>query len=311
MPTTKKAGAYEDHPTGTDANGGVDPHPCGEVAVYEFDSLVDGGLRDADGILVCGDAYYIQHIGRDVKAAVDRLTQDFFDGQFAPDEGPVQSMLCRYIKIGERGMSDDRLFEILDATFEGEWVDGLMDALGDAFDAHEHACGTTRPGVQAPSVRSSRQALSRAIGEFQRELSRRGGAGLRLVVHESGAKLVDGLAIVASHEVQWHAGPRFTGDVVAALAALTDAPLEEVRARALRASSVRRMSRALAAVADHDLFDLTDGDLDAISDPLGDWPDRAAPEATTLGGAASDALAERRRQLVESRQSAARARFAD
>jgi hypothetical protein len=294
----ERAGVYAERAF-ADAN----PPPCGVVAEHQLPDLADDGIRNRENILVCGDAYYIFQLGADVSTAVTMVVEDFFEGKSALDAGPTQDLLCRYVRAGLNRLPGEYVTKVLNTTFNDERVDGLMNSLAAIFDAFERSYAVGQPEIARPLVRAARHALDREILEIQRVFSDKGGGGLRLVVHQAGAELLAGLAIVAAPEVECHAGVRITGDRIATLAALTDQPVEQIRARALKASAVRYVAGMVAGFLDQPLATFTEADLGALSDPLSDY--QAASGGASAGGETmtpSDTVAERHRLAVLSRQ---------
>jgi hypothetical protein len=301
----------------------ADSPPCGDVAKHKFPDLADGGIRDHDNIVVCGDAYYIYQLGADVSAAVTSLAEDFLEGKFAPEDflegkfaqdSRTRDLLCRHVSARLRRLPGEYVTKVLNTAFNDMRVDGLMNSLGVAFDAFERSYAVGQPDTTRPLVRAARHDLLRQILEIQRVFSDKGGGGMRFVVHQAGAELTEGLEIAAAPEVQCYAGIRIANDQIATLAALTHQPVEPIRARALKASAVRyvatevakfpKVLKALDSLTE-DLDGLTEEDLGRLSDPLSDFR-AASGEATASGDTTtpSDAVAEAHRLAVMSRQTA-------
>ncbi len=296
-------------PKSTDqpALAAADPQPCGVVGEHKFLDLADG-IRNPDNIVVCGDAYYIYQLWADVSAAVTILVEDFLEGKFDPPEGSTQEMLCRYVSARQSRLPGEDVTKVLNTTFNDGRVGELMNRLAAIFDAFERCSYTVgQPETARPSVWTARYALVKEILEIQRVFSDKGGGGLRLVVHQAGAELLDGLKIAGAPEVQCHAGVRIADDPIATLAALTDQPVAPMRARALKASAVRYVAQEVGQPKfpreQQGLADLKDADLAKLFPPVSDF--QAASGGASAGGETwtpSDTVAERQRLAVQSRQ---------
>ncbi|MGZ4306537.1 MAG: hypothetical protein ACXVSL_16930 [Solirubrobacteraceae bacterium] len=284
----------------------ANPPPCGD-SKHDFPDLADRGVRDPQNILVCGDAHYIHQLGADVSAAVTKLGEDFLEGKFAPETVKTQEMLCRYVSARQSRLPDEYVTKVLNTTFNDERIDGLMNSLAAIFDAFERcSCAVGQPET-ARLAMSTRHALVNEILEIQSVFSDKGGGGLRLVVDQAGAGLLDGLSIAGASEVQCHAGVRIADDPIATLAALADQPVAPLRARALKASAVRYVAQEVAKfpVDQKSLANLMDRDFLNLFPPVADF--QAASGGASAGGETwtpTDAVAERELQAVLSRQTA-------
>jgi hypothetical protein len=296
-----KAAAEGQAPTPGRAGADFDPLPCGRVDEHDLPDLADARIPNGENIRVCGDAHYIYQLGADVRTAVTVLAEDFLEGKFAPDTRPTQDLLCGYVTARPCRVPGEYVTKILDTTFSDMWVDELMNGLAATFDAFERSCPVWQPETARPVMRSARHTLLREIRKSQLAFSDKGGGGLRLVVHQAGAELTDGLKIAVTPEVQCHAGVH-NGDPIATLAALSDQPEEAIRIRALKASAVRYVASKLASFPDQPHADITNAALGELSDSLSDYQAASGRTSDEDTMTPSDAVAEGHRLAVLSRQ---------
>jgi hypothetical protein len=275
MPPEKRTRSDDKPAEVQDSGGGGTsdvPGPCGGVGVHVLPDLADGGVRDGENIIVCGDAHYIYQLGADVSEAVGKVVEAFLEGQFVPDSVPdscaTQDLLCRYVSARVSRLPGEYVTKVLTTTFDDERVDEVMNSLAATFDTFECSYAIGQPAGASLWLRTERHALLREIFEVQSVFSEKGGGGVRLIVDQAGAGLVEGLAIAAAPEVQCHAGVRVAGDPIATLAALTDKPAQQIRARALKASAVRYVAQTVAGFLTQPLDDLMEADLGKLSEPL-------------------------------------------
>jgi hypothetical protein len=225
---------------------------------FGFPPLGDDGQIDKQAIVVCGDAYYIHQLGPVVQQAMSALCEDFIVGKFVPPDA-LRPTLDTLVALSP-GPNDARLAEGLEETFQDGVIEATVERLAaqvDEFDRDGRA--------------TVRRMVLRLIAESQRELTARGGSGPRAAAEVLGVPFAVGLGLAQDPDVQQHAGIEAPGDTIATLAALAGMPDEDVRRRALRASTVNRLCQP-KMLAEDATFAWSDGNIQALGDVLAGWP---------------------------------------